>query len=455
MGLSPVHVVAMTLTESFQRLTEQHLLIEGAMNDSARADAETAISRLYELVGRRAPAIVWCKSIYQLATFPSLLMGMMHSQIWPVIESSFAERPQTAQWHHEFEQAWAELWSTCGFKLMRGMNDTSRIGRDYFEQEALLIQQVKGEIARLLAKNELRAFHDELPKETIYRRYWGLQWQRSFLLERVSVLERILESRLQDQFQAKNDEFVQFEPNWERIARTCISGLASIRSLSSSMGAEPHSQVSQAVWLPLMIPQAILSQIWRAKFPSQLFMDFDEELNLLTKLSCSCFGFLALDQIVFICQRPLTYMQDEGQRPHAESCAAIKFADGMEAYFWHGVLVESRLILHPEEITVDEIESTRNLELRRVLIERYGPSRYLQQSGAMEIHSDECGTLYRCELDGDEALVMVKVVNSTAEPDGSFREYFLRVPPDTMTAKQAVAWTFGLEEEEYKPLAET
>ncbi len=444
-----------TLTESFQRSTEQHLLIEGAMNDSTRAVAETAISKLYELTGRKAPAIVWCKSIYQLATFPSLLMGMMHSQIWPVIESSFAEQAQTEKWHHEFDQAWAELWSTCGFKLMRGMNETSRIGRDYFEQEALLVQQVKSEIARLLAKNELRAFHEELPKETIYRRYWGLQWQKSFLLERVSILERMLDSRLQDQFQDKNDEFVQFEPHGERIARTCISGLASLRSLTSSMGAEPHSQVSQAVWLPLMIPQAILAQIWRAKFPSQLFMDFDEELNLLTKLSRSCFGFLALDQIVFICERPLGYLQDEGRRPHSENAAAIEFTDGMQAYFWHGVLVEPRLILHPDSITVEEIEGTRNLELRRVLIERYGPSRYLQESGAVEIHSDECGTLYRRELDGDEALVMVKVINSTAEPDGSFREYFLRVPPDTETARQAVAWTFGLEENEYEPWAQT
>jgi Domain of unknown function (DUF6745) len=37
------------------------------------------------------------------------------------------------------------------------------------------------------------------------------------------------------------------------------------------------------------------------------------------------------------------------------------------------------------------------------------------------------------------------VVSATAEPDGSHRRYFLRVPPSTRTARAAVAWTFGFE----------
>ena len=33
--------------------------------------------------------------------------------------------------------------------------------------------------------------------------------------------------------------------------------------------------------------------------------------------------------------------------------------------------------------------------------------------------------------------------------------YLLRVPPHMKTCKQAVAWTFGLEEIEYNPVKET
>ncbi len=50
---------------------------------------------------------------------------------------------------------------------------------------------------------------------------------------------------------------------------------------------------------------------------------------------------------------------------------------------------------------------------------------------------------------------MVKVVNSAPEPDGTFKDYFLRVPPTMQTARQAVAWTFGKESHEYAPVLET
>ena len=50
---------------------------------------------------------------------------------------------------------------------------------------------------------------------------------------------------------------------------------------------------------------------------------------------------------------------------------------------------------------------------------------------------------------------MVEVLNSTPEPDGSRKTYFLRVPPRTRTAREAVAWTFGVREPDYRPAQET
>jgi hypothetical protein len=52
-------------------------------------------------------------------------------------------------------------------------------------------------------------------------------------------------------------------------------------------------------------------------------------------------------------------------------------------------------------------------------------------------------------------MVMVKVVNSTPEADGSMKDYFLRVPPTITTARGAVAWTFSKTETEYEPAIET
>ncbi|GAA3482541.1 hypothetical protein GCM10018966_070730 [Streptomyces yanii] len=89
------------------------------------------------------------------------------------------------------------------------------------------------------------------------------------------------------------------------------------------------------------------------------------------------------------------------------------------------------------------------------MLEFYGYDRYLTESGAQPVHRDETGILWRIALDGDEDVVMVEVVNSTPEPDGTHRTYWLRVPPSTRTAKSGVAWTFGLDEDAYTPLRQT
>ena len=52
-------------------------------------------------------------------------------------------------------------------------------------------------------------------------------------------------------------------------------------------------------------------------------------------------------------------------------------------------------------------------------------------------------------------MQMVRVINSTAEPDGTHRVYYLGVPSTVSTPQEAVAWTFGMTAEEYNVAMET
>lgn len=63
--------------------------------------------------------------------------------------------------------------------------------------------------------------------------------------------------------------------------------------------------------------------------------------------------------------------------------------------------------------------------------------------------------LWRIGPADDEDVAMVEVVDSTPEPDGAHRTYWLRVPPATRTAREGVSWTFGLRPEAYEPLVRT
>ena len=147
---------------------------------------------------------------------------------------------------------------------------------------------------------------------------------------------------------------------------------------------------------------------------------------------------------------------DEQMRVHGTEEPAISFADGFQSFALSGVVIPRAIARDPDSVNVNSIDNIRNVEVRRLLIERYGPDNYLMESGAELIHEDEFGELFRKDYDDDESLVMVRVTNSTMEPDGTHKKYFLRVPPTITTARDAVAWTFGMEDgQEYKPEMES
>lgn len=83
------------------------------------------------------------------------------------------------------------------------------------------------------------------------------------------------------------------------------------------------------------------------------------------------------------------------------------------------------------------------------MLERYGLDRYFHEVGK-RVQQDETGTLWRAG-----AIWAVEVVNGTAEPDGSRRSFFLRVPPSTKRAREGVAWTYGLRARDYRVAVRT
>jgi len=190
-------------------------------------------------------------------------------------------------------------------------------------------------------------------------------------------------------------------------------------------------------------------------FLQEFDLECCKKLEGLIELSRHCGWWIPCEEVCILQHKPSEIHMDEENRLHNDQGAAIKYRDGYSVYAVHGVRVPADIIEDRSSITVARIEAEENAEVRRVMIEFYGLEKYVLDSGAKEIHKDEFGILYRKELNDDEPIVMVKVVNSTPEPDGSFKDYFLRVPPEIETAQSAVAWTFGVDEDEYAPLAET
>lgn len=122
---------------------------------------------------------------------------------------------------------------------------------------------------------------------------------------------------------------------------------------------------------------------------------------------------------------------------------------------WRGVAVTPQIAFFPETLKSADVLAEKNAEVRRVLIERIGFERFLQDSQARVIHEDtDPGgprQLLQVDLHDDEPLVCVSV-----RCPSTGRHYLIRVPPTMTTCHQAVAWTAGFDKaEDYRPVVET
>jgi len=191
-------------------------------------------------------------------------------------------------------------------------------------------------------------------------------------------------------------------------------------------------------------------------------LEHERQIETRLEIARSAGPWWALDGLAIVSERPLILHRDDRGRPHAPDRPAIAWPDGVEAFAWHGIPVDRWVIEDPGRITVAAIDGERNTEIRRVLVERFGEERLIREGGAELVAEDETGRLWRRRLEEPrrwartlESIVMVEVDNSTPEPDGSRKTYYLRVPPAMRTAREAVAWTFGLGAVDYRPVAES
>ena len=193
---------------------------------------------------------------------------------------------------------------------------------------------------------------------------------------------------------------------------------------------------------------------WLAAFAALGRTD-DPPLAPLAGLARSAGWWWAYDEVAVLTERPAEVHRDNVGRLHRGDGPALAYPDGYALHAWRGMPVPTDLLAELPRLTANRITAEPNAELRRIMLEHYGYERYLREAGARRVHHDECGTLWRLTFRDDEPLTMVEVVNATPEPDGEHRVYWLRVPPRTSTAREGVAWTFGLTAEEYAPLVQT
>jgi hypothetical protein len=173
-----------------------------------------------------------------------------------------------------------------------------------------------------------------------------------------------------------------------------------------------------------------------------------KKLEVLEALVKSCGWTWWHENVLVIADRPRVLSRDDRGRLHSLTGPAISYPDGWSIHAVHGVRVPAWIIETPEKITISAIDGETNAEIRRVMMDLFGVDRYVRDSGAAVV--DECGDehsivglrtakLYVKEVNGDEPIVMIGMLNSTPEPDGTTKRYMIRVDPNAYGGQASVS----------------
>lgn len=177
-----------------------------------------------------------------------------------------------------------------------------------------------------------------------------------------------------------------------------------------------------------------------------------EALRGLWQLALNAGWFQPHAQTCWLAERPDLLRGDASDRLHDASGPALRFPDGWSVWAWKGVEIPCWIIERPHEITLQAIDAASNVQVRHCMIEIMTPQRFVALGGAARAAEDETGVLWRRRWRASDSWAAVEVINGTPEPDGTHKHYFLQVPAHLGTAREAVAWTYGLTADAYSRL---
>jgi hypothetical protein len=116
--------------------------------------------------------------------------------------------------------------------------------------------------------------------------------------------------------------------------------------------------------------------------------DADAKLSLNIEFSKNAGWLHTFNNFAIVADRPTSVVMENNVLSNTEG-PAIAYADGLKIYVVGGHIVPEWIIMNPEKITLDIIKKESNSETKRIMIDRYGTSKYLFETAAKIIDMDQ------------------------------------------------------------------
>jgi hypothetical protein len=229
-------------------------------------------------------------------------------------------------------------------------------------------------------------------------------------------------------------------------------------SVRDSVRASVWASVGDSVWDSVLasVGDSVWASVWAYYWADDLaFYGFFNEilepnnLRWLDRTIQLVSGYHLYSKEAILVRKPALLTLDESGKLHNEVQKCIEYRDGWGFYAWHGTKVPENII--KDVVTKDAVLKETNQENKRVLIERIGYETFLSWINSTVLHEwGDYKLIHSKELVDQEELYLLKCKDTSTE-----RVYFLRVPPTVKNCKEAVAWTFSLNENSYSPEKES
>lgn len=158
-----------------------------------------------------------------------------------------------------------------------------------------------------------------------------------------------------------------------------------------------------------------------------------------------------------MCAIKSSHLDEDGLLHNPTGPAVEFYTEEPNWYYLHGIQVPEKLIERPDELTKEDFINETNAEIRRIMVEHVGSDKFaslqdLEVVDKKEMNGQEVILLRGKEMD-NVARAKIQFVEVKCNSTG--RVYNIGVPPTIDNALEALAWTFEMSADEYKPKVET
>ncbi|NER38077.1 MAG: hypothetical protein F6J93_29655 [Oscillatoria sp. SIO1A7] len=291
------------------------------------------------------------------------------------------------------------------------------------------------------AINAAYAFAGRCPPEILFCDSPYTALEAIFNRSKLQLGKKQLWSEMDEQISVLCYQFASKDRQLEsRVKGLGLALTGQIQEQSWKQGQRKSQEKLKAIFEHCIRPELLACNGAWLDFQISVNDRYCEAWEVFENIVRHCGWIFAFTKTAIVCDRPRILEFDRDNLLHAIGKPAIKFADGVLAYYYHGIELPKKYgKTDPSRWRPQWVIEENNAEIRRVLIQEIGYDRICQELQATEVDEWEEYTLLKIKNFIDnidwEPIYLLKMTC----PSTRFI-HALRVPPNMRSAYDAICW---------------